>query len=249
MAKRNAAQKLLAQERDDRTRILTTIINGLASTMLLDYRRVREPDPQRVDFEHLSLREDELKPGDLVLCHTNPHHWWGVSEFVERHENEGWPYYVLRDLETGQLLNMHNESLIRITGLRAEDRMIGPQRKVYLKVLKAFSRFRRELPWEIGDIHRYYGLKWLDDNINRKPRSKSECEVTVGPRGIASGGKEPGTKKAPYTLRITVTASMSVAEIGRRLQAAGYGREWEIVPDPDDYRLKRSAHVTSVVAL
>lgn len=186
----------------DRERILTYVITGLQSSMLMRPRASQHDAASWDDgmggvHVHFA-RYRKPEKGDLVLGWTGRVDEWKIA-FYE--ENSGNGNHVVRDINTGRLCNYGNEEFIPIVGLTPTQLLTGDRRQFYYKVLEAFARGDEYL-WLFG------GLEFDGD----------EAVIRVRERWGGMGGPS-----VPFSVRIRWTKRTSIKAILAALKEGGYG--------------------------
>lgn len=193
---------------------MAEIIRGLYSTSL-------KPNLQRswssADFEHVDMPGYEMhfapwikepRPGMIVLCLTSAFqmHDWVIAEVVRV---VGYAHCVLRDLNTGKLLDMSNESFVPIVGLTRRALWTDDEFEFNRKVEKAFRR--------LGDYyHVYGGVDFADD------------KATIWVRKKWGGMNLQNRETVPYSVEIQWNKRTTIKAICEALQEAGYAeREFD----------------------
>lgn len=203
---------------DDKTRILTAIVRGLAFGAVehdLAVRRLRGDDEAnnrvRVMYPHVR----KPGPGDLVLCVTSGVHRFSVAVWVREHPSGDGA--ILRELGSGDECWVANEMFYVIGGLDALDLLEGKERAFYLKVRKAFKRG--------GDwLHRFGGLEFFGEG-------RRVAQITI--REVFGGViPEKGTDSAPIVFEMAWGPRTTIKAILEAMKAHGYGR-------PDGCRVPR----------
>jgi hypothetical protein len=193
---------------NDRERILSLVVRGLASTQLMMAGRVAYhksnayTDSSGYTYVHFAYDQDPVA-GDLVLAHssrgTNP---WLIGWYVGPLENV-YGGAVIREIGTGVLCNYSNESFIPIRGMKYTDLLEGNEREFYLKVLRAIK--------DGEGLHVFGGIKF----------EGSDVIVTIRQRWMSQ-------ESLPYTITLPFHKKMSVKRILSLLREGGFGtREFE----------------------
>lgn len=205
---------------NDRERLLTRVIEGLKSTMLMS-SRLDVYNPQTFDAggghmrTHVVFYREPVK-GELVIGSTGRIDQWKIG-FYEENRGEG--NHVIRDICTGELCNYGNESFNAIVGLSHTDLLTGTKREFYQKVLEAFRR---------GDeyCYRFGGLSVRDQT------------ATITVREVFGGMGSPST---PFDIELHWKPRTSVKAILAAMVAGGYGtREFSHTVTDDFGDLKRA---------
>jgi len=109
--------------------------------------RHNAPAPQFVSLKAAKVIGMPLSPGDIVRCETNPHHAWGISEFVEILSVTGGAFgsaeCILREIGSDRLLKMSNESFSVLRFMPLRLLYTGKKHQLYNWGYKAF--------WEKGN--------------------------------------------------------------------------------------------------
>lgn len=188
----------------DRERILTTIIDGLASTSILRARGDTFNAESFADgsggyYVHFARYRKPVK-GDLVIGNTGRVDQWKIS-FYEECTDPNQELHVIRDINTGQLCNYGNETFMPIVGLRYTDLLIGEERAMFIKVMGAFAR---------GDeyLYRFGGFK-----VDGK---KAVIRVRESHGGF-------GRPSVPFDIEMEWTPKTTIKAILAAMRAGGYG--------------------------
>lgn len=198
-------------ELNDRERILTTLIRKLQSSALLrpGAQVFCEQDWFDRDHEPYAHFAHYRKPrcGDLVIGQTGRIDRWKIGFYVSGSGNGN---HVIRDINTGQLCNYGNEEFVPIVGLSKTDLLTGEERKVYIKVLKAFDR---------GDeyLYRFGGFEVEGDTIT----------ITIRERHNGMG--QPSV---PFAVRMKWNKRTTVKAILEGMRQGGYGTK-SFRPNPE----------------
>lgn len=139
-------------------------------------------------------------PGDLVHCLTVADDRWRFAWFVERLAHDS---ALVREIGSGDLGRISNDSFRPVAGMAKEDLLEGDQYRLLVKVRKAFLRgynMRRLGTYE----HRFGGIEFPTDGLAR-----------VWVRKVFDDAK--------YPIDIRWTPRMSIAAILRAMFDGGYG--------------------------
>ncbi len=197
----------------DKERILTHLVNGLASAQLLargrryyqeDFER-RPGKPAEGYYVHVAFYREPV-PGDLVLCQTSGTHPWTVAWFVEwQAKDRG--LALLREIGSERLCNMGNESFKPIVGMQPLDLLEGEQRQFYHRVLRAFGRGNEY-------AYRFGGLDFPEKRLAR-----------IWIREVFGGHLHGSNQESvPFSVEIAFDRrAPGVKRILEAMRAAGYG--------------------------
>jgi PAS domain-containing protein len=186
---------------NDRERILTHIIDRLASTQLLanhrhgyDSEEYRDGDTYRVHFAY----SKDAQVGDLVLAQTG-----GISEFKIGfvHHVVSESNLIIREIGSDKLCNYANERFVPIYGLTEIDLLEGEKHEFYIKVQKAFRKLDNF--W-----HRFGGIHFDGNTVEIRVRERY-------------GGLKAPTD--PYTITIKWSKSMTIKRIMALMVEGGFG--------------------------
>jgi hypothetical protein len=92
-----------------------------------------EPPPRATDVYVSAGAWDnrDVNPGDMVVCITSSmfhhYHLWTVAEVVDIPDDLINGYFGLRDVITGEIVNMGNERFYRLVGIKAPAQEIKPE--------------------------------------------------------------------------------------------------------------------------
>jgi hypothetical protein len=195
---------------NDKERILMEVISGLRTAQSLAPRDAKSKEwtigdaaydngsgGQYVHFAPWAGDED-LKPGELVMCQTGQIDDFKIGFIVRRVE---YGRCIIREIGSDRLCDYSNEMFTPIRGLTATQLLEGEQYKFYLKVRKAFER---------GDEfwHRFGGVDIQDG------------AAVIWVRERYGGLKTPSR---PFSVDVTWTPKTTIKAILEALRAGGYG--------------------------
>ena len=208
---------------NDKERILMQIIQGLRTAESLARPNLRGWEAGDVAYDdgyggqyvHFApwVGDEELKPGELVMCQTGNISDWKIGFVVRRIE---YGRCLIREIGSDRTCDYSNERFIPIRGLSPTELLEGDDYQFYLKVLKAFDR---------GDEfwHRFGGV----DITGR--------HATILVRERYGGIKyKSGTK--PFPIEMDWTPKTTIKAILEAMREGGYGakeKEFELV-NPDE---------------
>lgn len=124
---------------NDKDRILTTLVDELASSRLLGRQADGLAGAHGIIADHngfvrAQFLSDYLvrpKPGDIVRCLTSRDHSWKISRFVEDHGGASGGHYLLREIGSQRLCRIGNESLETLVGVHPHLLYEGHQHRVH----------------------------------------------------------------------------------------------------------------------
>lgn len=190
---------------NDRERILMTIIDRLASTLILMPGSVHRWGPEAFTTPSLGTlvhfaNYQEPKPGDLVLAKTGHVSEWKIGWYVEKRYGS-FGGAVIREIGSERLCNYDNESFVPIVGLDPIALLEGDKRQFYVKVLHAFRK---------GDeyVYRFGGLSFEGP------------EAVIKIREVFGG---MGNPSQPFEVRMVWSKRTSAKAILAAMRAGGYG--------------------------
>jgi hypothetical protein len=194
----------------DKERILTNLVRGLATAQVLGAVNAPPYGPERYrriggDGFYVHLAHYRLPVvGDLVLCDTSATHPWSIGWYVG-HEFDGSGSAVIREIGSGRLCNMRNESFVPVVGMRPLELLEGARYRFLQKVYGAFSRGGE---W----LYRFGGLDFPEDGIGR-----------IWIREVVGGSLGPNGESVPFSVDVVFTARTSIKAILSAMRGAGYG--------------------------
>jgi hypothetical protein len=183
--------------------------------------RVHPARQQGASGPWLDWRDDESKPGDLVICRTSWRHGahpFAVGYVVEMYSRSD---VLLRELGGRRLCRMSNEGFYAVRGMSERhhfELLPGRWHRFYCKVIKAFQRGQ-------SYSHLFDSVEFHDDGT---------ATIWVREKWDGRGKDENGqpTWSKPYPVTMRWNSRTTIKAILAAMREAGYGeREFEREPD------------------